>query len=64
MAFEPQPLEQEDGTRNSVFAPKPVDYRDGEAIVVPAPPDEGTFVLTSTDGVLSWEEPAEPEEPA
>lgn len=27
-------------------------------VEVPEPPADGTFVLTSTDGVLSWEEPA------
>ncbi|WP_257657700.1 hypothetical protein [Parapedobacter lycopersici] len=25
------------------------------ALAIPAPPDSGTFVLTATDGVISWE---------
>lgn len=25
------------------------------ALAIPAPPDTGTFVLTATDGVISWE---------
>lgn len=27
------------------------------SVAVPEPPSTGTFVLTSTDGVLSWETP-------
>lgn len=27
-------------------------------VVVPAPPESGTKILTSTDGVLSWEDAA------
>lgn len=26
-----------------------------DALAIPTPPASGTFVLTSTDGVLSWE---------
>lgn len=54
--YAPVPLEQEDGTRNPFYAPVPVDYRDADAVEIPDPPAEGTFVLTSTDGVLSWED--------
>ena len=53
--YQPVPLEQEAGTRNSLFAPVPVDYRDSGALDIPEPPETGTFVLTATDGVLSWE---------
>lgn len=28
------------------------------SLAIPAPPEEGTFVLTATDGVISWESQA------
>lgn len=71
MSFAPVPLDpQEAGPVNSMFRPIPVSGVDGDGGAVawdditdvpavlddiPEPPSEGTFVLTATDGVLSWE---------
>lgn len=70
MSFAPVPLDpQPAGTTNKQFRPIPVsgvggagsvawdDITDVPAVLddIPEPPAEGTFVLTSTDGVLSWE---------
>lgn len=56
MTPQPVPLKQTATTSaNSIFAPVPVDTG---LVEIPEPPTTGTLVLTSTNGVLSWEDAA------
>lgn len=64
MSFDPVPLDPQaaPASSNTRFRPVPVSGVEPSGAggeVVPAPPETGTFVLTSTDGVLSWEVPAQ-----
>ena len=53
MTPQPVPLKQTATTAaNSIFKPVPVD---AGILEIPDPPASGTVVLTSTNGVLSWE---------
>lgn len=54
MALEPQPLDQASGTANAYFSPKPVALG-SLGLFVPDPPVTGTYVLKSTNGVITWE---------
>lgn len=59
--YAPKPVtltQIDESAYDSPYAPKPlvvVGDIPNTGLVIPEPSETGTFVLTSTDGVLSWE---------